>query len=491
MRQVFDGQEMQRMDRWAIEELGIPGEKLMEEAAMALCRRVLDGGFRKVLVICGTGNNGGDGFAAARLLCERGVVVKVFVIGKRERLEGEGDAARNFRRLSAYPVPVVWGIPGEEKADCVLDALFGTGLNRPVQGEGARAIAWMNEQDAPVISADIPSGVHAGTGQVMGRAVEASRTVTFSRAKRGLYLYPGRELAGIVEVADIGIPGPNPVEEAGKSWVMDGPSAAGLLPPRRRDSHKGTYGKALVIAGSPGMMGAAIFAASAAYRMGCGLVRALIPEQGSVAMTVRAPEAVQILYGKTTEIILPKDSTAALIGPGLGRNEALFRHCMEALDPKIPLIVDADGLNLLAEHPEWGREGMILTPHMGEASRLARKPVEELYQDLPRAAVDLARQYRSVVVLKNASTVTADPEGRVAVNVTGNPGMSTAGSGDVLAGILAGLFAQSGEDPWKLAALGAWLHGRAGDRAAVEKGQYAMTASDLLDFLRPDFLIQE
>lgn len=491
MRQVFDGKQMQQMDGWAIHQLGIPGRVLMERAAEALCRRVMEEAPTRVVVLCGTGNNGGDGFAAARLLWERGVKVRVFIIGKPERLSGTGDAAHNFRRLAEFSIPVVWGVPEEEEPDCIVDALFGTGLDRPIVGEAARAIAWMNAQKAMVIAADIPSGVHAGTGQVLGCAVQAARTVTFSRMKTGLCLYPGRRLAGRVDVEDIGVPSPNPIEETADSWTLDARAAGQILPPRRMDSHKGTYGKATIVAGSPGMMGAATFAASAAYRVGAGLVRCLIPEQGSAAMTIRVPEAVQILYREEETPALPEDSTAVLIGPGLGRNEALFHHCMKNVPQGTPLVVDADGLNLLAKHPEWGRAGMILTPHMGEASRLAHKSVEELYEDLPRSAQELARQYQSIVVLKCASTVTADPEGHAVINTTGNPGMSTAGSGDVLAGILAGLLAQTRKSTWQLAALGAWLHGRAGDEAAGERGLYALMASDILQFLRPDFLIQE
>lgn len=229
------------------------------------------------------------------------------------------------------------------------------------------------------------------------------------------------------------------------------------------------------------MMGAAAFTASAAYRVGAGLVRCLIPEQGSAAMTARVPEAVQILYRDEETPLLPEDSTAVLSDRVLEKTRHVH-HCMKNVPQETPLVVDADGLNLLAKHPEWGRAGMILTPHMGEASRLSHKPVEELYEDLPRSAQELARQYQSIVVLKCASTVTADPEGHVAINTTGNPGMSTAGSGDVLAGILAGLLAQAKESNWQLAALGVWLHGRAGDEACGERGLYALMASDIRFF---------
>ena len=496
MQKLLTGQEMGAMDRWAIQDREIPGLTLMENAAQKITMEVLSRRPQSAAVVCGTGNNGGDGFAAARLLHEAGVRVWICGVGHQDKLGG--DAAENYRRAVSEKIPVHWGMPfPEEKADCIIDALFGTGLNRDLTGEAALAVEWINrqaEEGSWVIAVDIPSGIHSGTGQIMGTAVQAKETVTFSRLKPGLLLYPGRSQAGKILVADIGIPSPNRIEEESQAYTMEAEDAARLLPPRRADSHKGTYGKILAVAGSAGMMGAAIFAVCAAYHTGAGLVRALIPATESLAMTLGAPEAVQILYRGPEEAAVSEDASCVLAGPGLGYNPQLLMRIFQSTPTEIPLILDADALNFLAQDQEARtiiekRAGnTVLTPHMGEASRLYGQKIADLYKDLPGTARKLAAQYQSVVVLKNASTVIASPDGRIAVNQTGNAGMSTAGSGDVLAGTIAGLCGQGGA-LWENAVLGVWLHGKAGDAAAAEKGMYALTASDLTEFLQPDRLI--
>lgn len=498
MQKLLNGREMEAMDRWAIQDREIKGLELMERAAQKTTAEILKSEPRSAAVVCGTGNNGGDGFAIARLLHEAGVRVWICGAGDRSRLEGSGDAAANYRRALAQRLPVYWGTPfPEEEADCIVDALFGTGLNRELTGEAARAVAWMNDRQdrgSRVVAVDIPSGIHSGTGQIMGMAVQANQTVTFSKMKPGLLLYPGRSRAGQIVLADIGIPDSNPIEEQCLITAMTAKDAASFLPRRRADSHKGTYGKVLAAAGSSGMMGAAIFAVRAAYRSGAGLVRALIPRGESLAMTLGVPEAVQILYDDPGRAEIAEDVTAVLAGPGLGHSPQLLARILETTPREVPLILDADALNELARNLEarravCGRGGnTVLTPHMGEAARLSAKSVEELYADLPAAAVELARQYQAVVALKNASTVTASPDGRICINETGNAGMSTAGSGDVLTGTIAGLCAQGGS-LWQNAALGVWLHGRAGDAAAAAKGMHALMASDLIDFLQPDRLV--
>ncbi len=273
-----------------------------------------------------------------------------------------------------------------------------------------------------------------------------------------------------------------------------------VLPPRRPDSHKGTYGSVLAAAGSPGMMGAAVFACRGAYASGAGLVRAVIPREGSTALTVAVPEAVQLLYGSEEELetlALPA-STAALVGPGLGKNRALFHRILDGLETAVPLVIDADGLNLLAEEGSLDRPGVILTPHVGEAARLVGCTTAEIMKDVPGAALALARKYRAVVALKCWRTMIASPSGRLAENHTGNPGMSTGGSGDVLAGLIAGLAGgyphpapeEREETLYRIASAGVWLHGAAGDAAAAKKGIYALVASDIADALRPDLLTE-
>ncbi|MBQ7064987.1 MAG: NAD(P)H-hydrate dehydratase [Firmicutes bacterium] len=489
--QVFDGAEMSAMDRWTIEVQGVPGIELMERAAEGVVEAVLRQDCARVIFVCGMGNNGGDGFAAARLLCRQGRTVEVFTVGNPGGLKG--DARINYERLEGLAVTVKPFSPAYEAGpqDLVVDALFGTGLARPVEGVYAEAVEWINRQPARVIAVDIPSGVHAGTGQVMGCAVRATETVTISRHKTGLWLYPGRDLAGRVTLATIGVDSPNPVELAGCKMVTDAAFAAEMMVPRLLAGHKGTYGQAGIMAGSPGMMGAAIFAVRSAYQSGAGLVRCLIPASESTAMTVSVPEAVQKHWNPNMPQLLEMPpATAYLIGPGLGRCREAFIRALSRIPDDKPLVLDADGLNMLAESPELARPGMILTPHMGEAARLSGRSIAELYRNMPEAAIELARRYQSVVVLKNASTVVAAPDGRIAVNPTGNPGMSTAGAGDVLAGLIVGWWAQDpGADPFKLAAAAVWMHGAAGDRAAAVKGQYALMASDILEYLRPDQLI--
>ncbi len=581
MKKLYDGAEMRAMDRWAVEAAGIPGLELMERAARRVTERILDGECRSAAILCGTGNNGGDGFAAARMLREAGCRADVYVIGDPERIRG--DAKVNYDRLEGQNV--FRGLPGEAESvseaaetkparyTCVVDALFGTGLDRPLEGEALAAVHWINAWKAAkprrrVIAVDIPSGIHSGTGQILGDAVQADETITISRLKTGLYLYPGRIYAGKVYLGDIGEEEPNPVSEAAQKRCYAKNDIRTLLPSRTADSHKGTYGKLLVAAGSPGMMGAAVFAVSSAYRAGAGLVNAVIPAGEGQTMTLAVPEAVQTRYTAETgqsstvqsaegqihsrqislrqinlrqtrveeksaeqniegqnisgrngtdqprpdqnsliQIRLPECS-AAVVGPGLGKNKTLLR---KVLAMGVPTVVDADALNLIAADPlilgaaslADGRERetrLIFTPHMGEAARLSGKTVPELYQDMVGSALELAKKYHAVVVLKNASTVIADPQGRVCINRTGNNGMSTAGSGDVLAGTIGGLLAQAaqaadgrkcdGERLFEIACAGVWLHGKAGDAAAKHTGAYALTASDIVRYMRPDRLVR-
>ncbi|MBQ7915342.1 MAG: NAD(P)H-hydrate dehydratase [Firmicutes bacterium] len=507
MQPVYDGKEMRELDRWAIEEKGIPGLTLMERAAQAVVDQVVARSPQRVAVVCGIGNNGGDGFAVARLLLAADIPADIYLVGDPGLLKEKSDAAVNFERAMEVGCVIMPDlIPASivaEQYDVVVDALFGTGLSRAIEGEAAEAVQWMNELRSLgkwVIAVDIPSGIHAGTGQVLGYAVQADETVTFSFNKAGLVIYPGREYAGIVHVADIGIGQGNPINWSYNKGIIQCEDVKEWLPVRMKAGHKGSCGKVLIAAGSPGMMGAAIFAAKAAYRAGAGLVRVVIPRSESLAMTVSVPEAVQILYDDPADIAVPLDVDSVLVGPGLGANQVLFEKILQETPTGVPIVVDADGLNMLAKHPEYGNMHMILTPHMGEASRLAGKSIAELYRDLPAAAREIANQYSGTVVLKNASTiVTGKWMVDSVINITGNSGMSTAGSGDVLAGLIAGLCAQrkantkrySFNDAYHLAAAAVWLHGRAGDEAAKVKGEYALMASDIIEYLRPDLLIQE
>ncbi len=482
---------MADLDRAAIEN-GTPGRVLMERAASYIADLTEEKGFVRPAVFCGSGNNGGDGFAAARILKERFISCDVFVPGGKDRIRRPSDAYDEFLGAEKEGIGINDGLPVSlREYDCIIDALFGTGLCREITGVFRDAVEMINSSGLPVISADIPSGVHSATGRILGCAVRASYTVTFSAYKTGHFIYPGRELSGDVRLCDIGVaPGTSDI------FVPEKEDIRGYIPERYSESNKGTYGKVLSVSGSSGMMGAAIFTSRSAYRAGAGLVLSVIPSSESACMTVSVPEAVQIRYDapdgadaadRIRDIL--EGVTCAVIGPGLGRNEKLFRNLLGVIPESIPVVIDADGLNILSAEGSLDRENVILTPHMMEASRLCGKTVGELYRDVTESAVMLAERYRATVVLKSASTVTASYDGRVAVNTTGNHGMSTAGTGDCLAGIIAGLAAQKrGCDLFRIAAAGAYLHGHAGDLAAEVRGRTSLMASDLIDQIKPDLL---
>lgn len=483
--------EMRSMDQRTIRERGVPGLTLMERAAEAVARQAASmlppGG--RMLVLCGGGDNGGDGLAAARLLHRRGYAVSVALLTDPTALRG--DAAVNFHRL---PVPVRRGFDptawSDPRPDLVVDALLGTGLDRDVTGEIAAAIGWINGSGLPVLSVDIPSGIDGTTGAVRGRAVRASATVTFGCPKRGCLLYPGREYAGTLTTDDIGI-SPDILDQAScRAW--EAANVAARLPARPSNTHKGHYGHVAVVAGSEGMMGAGALASLAALRAGAGLSTWLYPRDAAAnpaweVMTrpiagrdgafseQSADAALRALEGKTV----------LAMGPGLGRAEgtaALVRRL--AIETAMPLVLDADGIIAMAGHDEAlrSRGRLCLTPHPGELSRFTGAPVAQIVDDMIGHAQRAAERTGAVVLLKGASSVIAAPDGRLVINTTGNAGLATGGSGDVLTGIIAGLAAQ-GAELFEAAVMGAWLHGKAGDIAAAKRGMRALIASDLIDSL--------
>lgn len=468
-----------------------PGIALMERAAEAvaetaegMCR---ESGARRVLVLCGGGSNGGDGLAAARLIHRRGIGVRVRLLADPASLTG--DAAANYGSL---PVPCQTGFEPEEPGDrsgLVVDALFGTGLSRDVTGETARAIGWMNGQRAPVLSVDIPSGIDALTGAVRGCAVRAAATVTFGCPKRGCLLYPGREHAGRLIVCDIGIP-----EEFVRTSCVcwEASDAAARLPARPPDSHKGNYGHVAVVAGSEGMMGAGALCSAAAMRAGAGLATWIHPRDAAASppwevmtrpIAGRDGALCETSAGAVLRVLEGK--TVLAMGPGLGRAEGTGEMARRIVsETRLPLVLDADGIAAMAGHlgALRARGLLCLTPHPGELSRLIGIPAADIAANPMGHAGRTAADLKAVVLLKGAATVIADPGGELAVNATGNAGMATGGSGDALTGLIAGLAAQ-GTGLFEAAAMGAWIHGRAGDLAAAELGMRPMTASDILRFL--------
>ena len=510
MRYLVTAEEMRRYDTNTIERIGIPGMVLMERAALAardMVLEVLDGALSgggrqtpEVLVLVGVGNNGGDGLALARLLAEKGCSVTVWCVGDKSKASEQWTRQRHI--IEYYGVRFC-DTPVSEAYAILIDALFGVGLSREVTGEYAEAIRRFNSLKGYKLALDMPSGICSDTGSVLGCAVHADATITFGFGKRGLYLYPGCECAGTVQVADIGITERAFFDEMPKMFCLDAPEEAlGLLPVRQGAGNKATFGKVLFIAGSDGMAGAAVLGARAAYRSGAGMVKVLTDERNRVILQETVPEALYGSYAEDRE--LEESFTWAdviVVGPGLGKAERA-RHCLKAAMEKSvkPLVIDADGLNLLAEERDLQellavqRREVILTPHVGELSRLAGLSVAQLKEGLWQHAAALAERLHAVIVAKDARTFVCEAGKPVCMNIHGNSGMATAGSGDVLAGIIAGLWAQMAvrdrqmavqgeysETAFWAACAGVRLHAAAGDAAAAKKGEYGCMAGDIAE----------
>ncbi|MFC1627855.1 NAD(P)H-hydrate dehydratase [Gemmatimonadota bacterium] len=510
------GSEMQAADRVAIKEMGIPSLQLMERAGEGVARVVDDlagEDERPVIMVCGKGNNGGDGFVVARLLAGLGRSIEVWLAADAGQLTG--DAETNWKRLHeegpALPgeislFPIGTG-PVDSRAlmerwrggAVLVDALFGTGMVGPPRDPGASLIAAMNLTGCGIVAVDIPSGVNADSGVVAGEAVLADVTVTMAFPKQGLLLHPGREHAGRIEVVDIGIPEEAVGEREFDRTVIDHQWAVLRLPARPADSHKGTYGRVLAIAGSAEMMGAARLLCAAAARAGAGLVRHAAPASLlGIAHTGRSEVVVTPLPDKGTGIFVPEGldllqqargwADVMVIGPGIGTARGtgqFFAGAIDGDDPELPLVIDADGLNLLAAEPELRKRWagpVVITPHPGEAARLLGSDTGAIAHDRIGAAVELAVRYGAIAVLKGAPTIIASGEGEVALCPLGNPGMASGGTGDVLTGVIAGLIGQ-GLSPWTGATLGVYLHSLAADLAALDLGMWSLLAGDILDYL--------
>ncbi len=492
--------QMRELDRRAIEAWKIPSIDLMERAAAEVAQAVLDllpekPSKCRAAVFCGAGNNGGDGIGAARLLFLMGLRIRVFLVGDYERLTP--DAMEEAGRLSECGVELEAFDP-EDKSQAawarnshvIVDAVFGVGLSREVAPESrfAAAIDLINRCKGDVVAADIASGVEADTGRVLGRAVKAERTVTFTLKKVGQAVGDGALLSGEVTVREIGIPAALVREAVCPAQTVEADFARFTLPPRKPDGHKGDFGKLLVVGGSVGFTGAPYLTALAAVRSGCGLVYLGVPEAiwqveaARCASAMPFPLAVDVaLSGGALPAIIEKleGCDALALGPGLGRNEdtaELIREILRRTEK--PVVLDADGINALEGHIDIldQRRGRvtILTPHDGEFARIGT-----LTGDRAGTARAFAREHGCILVLKGHRTVTASPEGNVLVNTTGNSGLSKGGSGDVLTGLIASLLVQ-GAAPVPAAAGGVWLHGRAGDLAAAELTEYCMTPEDVV-----------
>lgn len=491
MQYILNSGQMKQCDANTMERYGMLSAVLMERAALKAAEealRYLPEKRKRFLIVCGTGNNGGDGLAIARLLFLKGQEVTILFPGKEEKCSVE--AARQLGIVRRYGIPLVTQMP-EGDFDVVMDAIFGIGLDREVGGVYRDLILQMNRMPAWKMAVDISSGISADDGAVLGCAFRADLTVTFGFAKVGQLLYPGAGYTGELKVKDIGIDGHSLFDIRPELCCLEPGDLTGLLPRRTDHSNKGSYGKLLIVAGSRNMAGAAAFSARAAYRTGSGLVKVVTEECNREIIQTLAPEAVLAVYTEETEMeafireqLAWADAVAA--GPGLGRSEAAEKTVRTILsEAEVPCLLDADALNILAEHPGWLKGhacGLILTPHLGEMSRLTGTGIPEIQKKIISVADQFANEYDVITVLKDARTVIGIPGGSCYLNLTGNHGMATAGAGDVLSGIIGSLLGQ-GLDPESAAPLGVLLHGMAGDAAAAQTGKRSLMASDLVEGL--------
>ena len=495
--------QMKAIDQNAIHQYGIPGVALMETAGGAVARQVeavlKDVADKKICIFAGKGNNGGDGYVIARFLHGRGAKIKVFLVGKRE--EVSGDAKINLDILERMGIEVSeitndarWDLIAVAAgfADCLVDALLGTGFSGEIQGDMRQTVELINRAGRLVVSVDIPSGVHADTGQIGGVAVRAAYTVTLELLKPGLLLYPGAEFAGQVMLETLGIPAGAVEEEALRYSLITVEMIRRMLPKRNPDSHKGTFGRVAVLAGSAGLSGAAALASTGALRTGAGRItlaapagiQAILATKLTEVMTRGLPETPTggLAFAALTEVKqLTALSDVLLAGPGLGtqaETQELIRELIR--EAAIPLVLDADALNALAGHVEILSSTAavpVLTPHPGEMARLTGLTVADIQRDRLGVAQQAAEKWKSIVVLKGARTIVAMPDGAVFVNLTGNAGMASGGTGDVLAGVIASLVAQ-GVSGQEAAVCGVYLHGLAGDIVA-QNGMTGLTAGDV------------
>lgn len=537
MRYLMTGEQMKEVDRYTMESIGIPSLVLMERAAMAVAREAgkLVKKTDSIWAVCGTGNNGADAVAAARMLALEGYRVTVIIAGNRERGTKEFHTQLEIAdRLGLSAVEWKDFIPG--RCDLIIDGLLGVGLARDVEGEYKEILDTSGAMDqAAVVAVDIPSGIDSATGQVMGTALKADVTVTFGCQKLGTALYPGRDYCGKLVIEDIGFPEVSYEKARPFAWTFGKEDLKGL-PARPAYSNKGTFGKVLVIAGSPGMSGAAYLTALAAYRMGAGLVKILTVEENRQILQQQLPEALVSVYrpkeltgGRLGERAgieagpgdgsedragnrpgdgagesggsLEEEGSGAweerigrecawadviAVGPGLGREpyvELLIRSVLTSA--YVPIVLDADALNTIADHPyleQYYTENIVITPHLGEMARLTGKTIREIQRDVPKTAMEYSAGHGIVCVLKDAATVVSNREGQCYVNSSGNSCMAKAGSGDVLAGAVAGLLAQKME-PFDGAVTAVYVHGLAGDRYRKGHGSRPMLARELADNL--------
>lgn len=504
MQIVLNAAEMATIDRTTIEKIQIPGVVLMENAGLGVVEEIEefleDVTGKQIVIFCGKGNNGGDGYVIARHLYHRGADVAVFLAGDKKAIKG--DALINLRILDNMGIEVTEiatldEISPFDHIDLVVDALLGTGVTGAVTGFFGELIHYMNSLDAPIVSVDLPSGMETDTGAVHGACVQSDLTVTMAHLKTGLLFSPARDHAGEISIIDISVP--PEVSEAlqGKKYLVEKQDILDRLPKRSLDAHKTSCGKVVVVAGSVGMTGAAALASLASLQVGAGLTKLGIPSSLNPILEQKLTEVMTVPLAETDSqsiSIKAKDQLADLVewadvlavGPGLSTHPETIEFVKWLVTTaKKPMVLDADGLNALAQSPDLIKNypgELIITPHPGELSRLIDLSVAEIQNDRLNVIRKLAQAWGKVIVLKGGPTVTAAPNGDLFINSTGNPGMATGGSGDVLTGIIAGLLAQK-LNAIDAAIVGVFLHGLAGDLAAEKLSEMGVIAGDLNHYL--------
>ena len=501
---VATAAEMRVIDSRAINDFGILGLVLMENAGYKVARKVEeilgDVQSKTICIFAGKGNNGGDGFVAARHLENSGAKVRVLLYGSKEAVTGDAKVNLDILLKTGADIVEITGERDLDKvkflaalADCLVDALLGTGFRGEIKGNLAEVVGIISAAGAPVVAVDIPSGIDADSGAVRGVAVKANHTVTIALPKPGLLFQPGAAHAGEITVADIGIPQEVVMVDAPRQNVITADAVRRILPERQPWLHKGVCGRVLVVAGSPGLTGAAALTSSAAVRSGAGLVTLATAEGLQVILASKLTEVMTralpqtdngAIGGAAVHYIseLAANSDVLAIGPGIGQAEETAIALREVvINAKCPLVVDADGLNALAGYTDvlLNSEALaVLTPHPGEMSRLTGVSVEKINADRLNVARAAAANWGAIVVLKGPGTVVAFPDGEVFINTSGNAGMATGGTGDVLTGIIAGFIAQ-GLSSHDAAVAGVYIHGLAGDIVA-EAGMTGMAAGDIV-----------
>jgi ADP-dependent NAD(P)H-hydrate dehydratase / NAD(P)H-hydrate epimerase len=510
MKKLVNSTQMKEIDAFAIDKVGIPSLVLMENAANQVVNAMEERISKEdiILVVCGSGNNGGDGLAVARILLNHGFQVDVYLVGERDKMTEE---TKKQLEIAENLDMVIWDDANEinfKSYTVLVDAIFGIGLDREVTGKHEKIIAIMNAFHGYVFAVDIPSGISADSGQVLGTAVRADVTVTFGIEKIGQLLYPGSLHTGKLIVSDIGFP-PVAVESVSSNVSMYDETDLFSLPRRSAYSNKGNYGRAVIVAGSANMSGAAYLSAKAAYRTGAGLVQIVTPEENRAILQTQLPEAILTTYytdslaeeAEQEKIIQAvSGADAIVIGPGIGTSDAARKVLDLVLyNAKSPLILDADALTIVSElynkfpllrNNPCARiselahsvpKDTILTPHLKELARLLDKDLDEIKGNLLGTAALCTADSNLTLVMKDARTVVSHHEEQY-INASGNNGMATGGSGDVLTGVIAGLLAQ-GMVASEAAKLGVYIHGLAGDVAAKEKSEYSLMASDIIEGL--------